>query len=89
MKSPRVAFTLRKKRKAGLKNCIDKIKQTFRVAEDYSKNKEEFEITFAYIECTMRKHINDIIGSKREEMKKNHKQKDGPGISKHKQLSDE
>jgi hypothetical protein len=44
---PRAAFTLRKKLKVGLKNCLDKITQTFKVAGDYSKNEEAFETTFA------------------------------------------
>jgi hypothetical protein len=34
----------------------------------------------------MRKHINDTIGAKHEEMKTEHQQRDGPDISKHKQL---
>jgi hypothetical protein len=37
----------------------------------------------------MRKDINDTIGAKHEEMKLNHKQKDGPGSSKIKILLDE
>jgi hypothetical protein len=76
---PRAAFMLRKKLKYGVKNCFDKIAQTFKVASDYSKDKEEFETTFAYMEYTMRKYINDTIGAKHEEMKQNHKRNDGPG----------
>jgi hypothetical protein len=47
---PRAVSTLRKKLKYGLKNCLDKITQIFRVAGDYSKNRYEFETTFAYME---------------------------------------
>jgi hypothetical protein len=86
---PRAAFTLRKKLKYGLKNCLDKITQIFRVAGDYSKNRDEFETTFAYMEYTMRKHINDTLGPKHEEMKQAHKRNDGPGRSKIKILIEE
>jgi hypothetical protein len=86
---PRAAFTLREKLKYGLKNCLDKITQLFKVAGDYSNNKEEFETTFAYMEYTVRKHINDTIGPKHEEIKQNHKRNDGPGPSKIKMLLEE
>jgi hypothetical protein len=86
---PRAAFTLRKKLKYGLKNCLDKIAQTFKVTSNYSKVKEEFETTFAYMEYTMPKHIIDTIGAKHEEMKQNHKRNDGSSPSKIKILLEE
>jgi hypothetical protein len=89
LKIPRAAFTLRKKLKAGLKNSLDKIAQTLKVASDYSKDKEEFETTFAYMEYTMRKHINNTICAKHEEMKQNHNRTDGPDPSKIKILLEE
>jgi hypothetical protein len=86
---PRATFTLGKKLKYRLKNCLDKMAQTFKVGSDYSKDKDEFETTFAYMEYTMRKRIHDTIGAKHEEMKQNHKRNDGPGPSKIKMLLDE
>jgi hypothetical protein len=51
---------------------LNKITHIFEVAFDRAGTDDEFQITFAYCEFLMRKHVNDTIARKDAKIKERH-----------------
>jgi hypothetical protein len=67
---PRAIFPVRKKLRRGLKNCLNDLTQILDAGINKIEPKEEFEVSFEYIEYMMRKHIDNITGRKEDKIPK-------------------
>jgi hypothetical protein len=70
---PRTPFSVRKKLRRGLKNCLNDITQILESASDRINDDFEFDATFQYTEYLMRKHIHKTIAPKEEPTSSTHK----------------
>jgi hypothetical protein len=68
---PRAIFPVRKKRRRGLKNCLNDLTQILDASLNKIEDQDEFETTFEYIEYSMSKHIDMTMGRKDEKIKSN------------------